>query len=906
MPTNRALCVFVSAVLALLVVGSVAIAADFAPLKSTQIEERLAAAGFDEAQRTAVLSVHDEYVAQFKAAVEGPIAKWQVEVRRSAATLAEGREWQARARTAAQAVDDAEAPLMEAIRKAARPEQAGSADRVVLALGIKRDLMIARALSVDGSGTDTDVLAALAEAKIAPTRIPNYDALASQYLAERSLVARRIRDLSAAIPLRRLEARERFPRTEVPPPPPAEEGKPLDEEAQRLAKQAEADLFQQAGIDWRVNTARWDYAHQERIEAVKKSRELDARTLDAFMPALSMRERLEVLGAWWQDLEIHTFTQGAGPGRVASELGRFSKEQYEAMRTGIDSICGTFISQWWPKARALAVSSSSANPMIGYSSKSDATTPLGAIVDQAVTQLRGLHGAAETTEQLARGEAVPAVPAVADAPQGQTATFTFQIGGGDGAPIELSGDGGQAIMVVQSVGVVGDGQAEGFAIGSDFEISGLEGLVFEMVDGEMLVDIDNADFGFTMARKGSLPKAISFDDVRDVYGASGVNGPMLDAVGTVFEDLSSEEKPLREEYKVIGAGTYTTSDGAFSIGPDNALTPINPADQARLRGQREEVRGRLLAMETTRLDEIGASLVPQEGRAAVAWLGSWRQFESARAAHGTRPMGSDSLNPVRALFDAKPSEQQWGTLAKELGASCADLTARTQAMITAQAALQKASLVQWAVAEGAGNAPAEPTPQALQAHESAAQAMRTAQTQRMESDTATIARLKALLPTEAAQRLQDAWDDQQFARDLKDPTSMATRFESALLLEMPEEAKAKVRDLQSKWAARSRQIRSSIVTLRTEEAAAKSKAEVGVPVPAAKTARTALKAIKFEREELDRATYRELCAALPADAASRIPPLEGGAKTPKPVAAPTAVPTPTSVPSPTPASTPGS
>jgi hypothetical protein len=125
-----------------------------------------------------------------------------------------------------------------------------------------------------------------------------------------------------------------------------------------------------------------------------------------------------------------------------------------------------------------------------------------------------------------------------------------------------------------------------------------------------------------------------------------------------------------------------------------------------------------------------------------------------------------------------------------------------------------------------------------------------------------VQRLKTKLAPESAQRLQDAWDDQRFSRELRDTTSLTSRFDAAEALVKGAELEAANRALRSAretWSQQSIAIRSQIIA-ECERRSAESQAII--------------QALQYQRDEWNRTMLERLREAIGPDLAARIPPLD--------------------------------
>ncbi|NDG62377.1 MAG: hypothetical protein EBY29_02780 [Planctomycetes bacterium] len=92
-------------------------AADVEPLRSADLESRLKFAGFDDAQRAKILADYAAYVQRYSTSVAALIIEWQGLAGVQPSSIEEARTRQSKGRAAAQAIDDAERPLLDALIK---------------------------------------------------------------------------------------------------------------------------------------------------------------------------------------------------------------------------------------------------------------------------------------------------------------------------------------------------------------------------------------------------------------------------------------------------------------------------------------------------------------------------------------------------------------------------------------------------------------------------------------------------------------------------------------------------------------------------------------------------------------------------------------------------------------------
>ena len=451
------------------------------------------------------------------------------------------------------------------------------------------------------------------------------------------------------------------------------------------------------------------------------------------------------------------------------------------------------------------------------------------------------------------------------------------------------GQGGQEVQAVFStVMVVGDpGDAGGMAFnleGMEFEGIEMQGGGF-MIEGDAMgmgegvtIELGGGAGGFS--RPNPLPKLMRFEDIKPVLAAAGVDETMMAVSETAIDDLLSDAREITEAAKASQTGSSMMPDGMFEQGPDGSIKLVDPAVRAQRVADREALRAELLALETSKLDEILPSVVPEAGRPVVSWLTAWRQLESERAAasvSGDIFSGGSQHDPVQSVFSSKLSSSDWKAVGPELAAVCADLASRTHAYVTASSKAQAASpLPQFAEQNGGAIQHGQAVMAAgnmegfMKFQQEAQRANKAAKTAANDA----IPRLKSRISPEAAQRLQDAWDDQLYSRDLKDATDISDRFDSALAMVLTDPVRQQVIALQTNWRAASRLIRDRIVAVKSKPTPDVIAVEDASKAAIARRERTAeLTAIKFERDEQNRRVFRELSGTLGADIAAKLAPL---------------------------------
>ncbi len=823
-------------VVAVLVTSSAALAADVEPLRSAELDAQLKAAGFDDSQRARVLAEHPKYVEQFTAVVTARLAEWQVIARIFPSTLEDARALQSKARSAAQSIDEAERPLLEAVRAAARPDQSEATQRVIALLEIRRDLAFASTMR-EGmfSGRSVDVLEVIEALKLPSAVMTKLQPLLTQYLNERQIAVHRIRDATLNVPTRRVEARAKYPR---PPQPVAG------------AEGVEATRIQEWTNEIQNNErASRTEANAERTASRSKALELDLRTIDSLLPQLRGRDQAHFLSRWWSGEGMMVHSVGPGPRSLKRAWSEVSAPLSAAVASKVDLVCTEWIGAWWPTAKEALLESIRNSDVFMFEMPGEAKGS-----DKAERAEAATTRASEALDLAIDGRlAEPATNAAAPGVQTASAvTSVFMVGGDAG--------------------------------GIEFSIENLEDEMMEF-DGEVVmasvsVTTDGAG-GFK--QPSALPQLMQFEEIEPALRAAGVDASMMEVAKTAVGDLLTEASAIVKESEALQAGGGQTLDGMFEVGPDGAMKVVDPAIRAQQVATRDALRARLLALEAAKLDEILAAFVPDAGRPCAAWLAPWRTFVSERSATASTDffgMGRSQLDPTLAVRSAKLTDAELCAVAPELAVMYADLAVRVHSV--ARAKERARSAMPMDVFSGAGlsgQAPQEVSNgenPILEYEKLERESQRLQKIARMATLEA-IPRIKTRLTAEAALRLQEAWENQLYSRDLTDSTSLIGRFESVLAMTLTDAVRGQVVVLEASWKSASRLCREKIVAMKAN---AQAETDAGVEgksheaamdaVKSAKKRQTEIKAIHFERDELNRRVFRELVALLGADLAAKV------------------------------------
>lgn len=798
------------------------------PLTSAALEAQLEKAQFDPAQCATVFGAHEVYVQQFTGPALERRIEWQSVTHTLPSTLEEARVMQTKGRAAAAAVDDAERPLLEAIRHAARPEQADAIARLLMQLDLRRDLSFAKTFR-EGRFADEefDLVDATAECGLAPHVLTTLAPRLDQYLRDRQSVVRQIRDATLNVPLRRAEAAMNC----VPPPRPE-----LDRSAADAA---------QARSDYQAAMQAWMKAAKAAVDAMRtaplaeraaarvKAVELDIRTLDAILPLLGGRSQLALLNEWWQGAGTHVNGTGAHLFSITSVADTRMNRLPPEVGAQVDGLCASWVTAWRQLANDAAITSAAQSGMMSMgrvSTIADATETakferLTTITKNACTEIASV----------------------------------VESSGSDRAP---SAEEQAAIQM--AMGNQPDGRMVNTLIGA---------APVSPLDAIRITGFDTAS---------PLPKLIQFEQLKPVFAAAGVDETMMGVTKTAIDDLYGDTSEITRIAQTIEA-TRTTPDGAFDLTAKNELELVAPEVRAQRIAERQSLRSRLLMLETNKLNELLPSIVPESGRAAVDWLISWRQLEGERAATFDARMWNfepTPPDPVRAVFAANLAPADWKVVGPELAVVCVSLAERVRASSVATA--NQATLWRQSLATADDETARQSAPGAVGAIgviDSEARMNLIDEVARTNDALQgalrdVTPRLKRVLASEVGERLQEAWDDLMYSPDLQDPTDLTTRFDGALTLVGTDAVREQVVALRSAWRGVASALRDRVVAIRSRPL---TEARVGNrPLPEEDERALRVDALRFERNELNRRFFRKLLLVLGAERAARIAPLPAG------------------------------
>ena len=865
---NRALCHVISLVLAIVPIVALfplntAHAGEIKPLRSTDLEARLTAAGFDDAQRAKILVDYDAYVRQFTTVAAAQIKQWAGTPTSSASTVEQARALQSKGRLAAQAIDDAERPLLDAIRNTARPDQADATRRLIAMLEIRRDLAFTQTANDSTFGTLSfdliDVIDALELRAVVHEKNASLNPLFDQYLIERQGLLRKLRDAIINMPLRRAEAMEKLAKQPplVDPTPGDAAANLAQRQARMVAQYADMQAFRDSEI-------------MERNAARVKLCELDIRTIDAILPTLSGRDQGQLVGKWSRILSKMGSRIGIGPAAISFAWTLPQQQIPEGAALQIDQICAGWVAQWWPVAKEVAMQSVRNSDVFG--SKLD---------PGAIKQFKKIADATQVAVDALSLAMNPQDAGTASDDRIARAVRQYAIAEAFAAQ-EASDESSDYSELMEEM------EVDGFEMP---DLSGMEG--GQAMFGGVTVmhsDVMDAHISFDGAEMFKKPSAFSalidFQEIKPVFLAAGSDEAMLAVAETAIDDLNADVRTLIDSSRAHDAVHGDAFAGMFEVKPDGSVGMLSPEVRVRRAAEREALRTQLLALETSSLDALLPAVVPSAGKPIVDWLAPWRSLESERAAasiSGGMLGRVTSTDPVRAILRAQLSSDDWKAIGADLASSCSQLAVQMRELMSvtdkATAAMPRRPdfLVNGAdrkitaaqEIEGGNYMAGIELSMKLQ-HQLVALRKNVQQAQRD-----MISRLKERLKPESAQRLQDEWDDQLYARDSKDSTDLSSRFEAARVLKLPEAIASHAATLEASWRSQSRAIRNSIVAAR-KKVVDKSEENTAQGMVSKKERVAVMIGLKFEREEMNRRVFRELCAVLGADFSSRLQPMPQG------------------------------
>ena len=894
---RRALC-------ALIVVSTTTtIHAQVGALRSTDLKEILDRNGFDQQQQAIILDAHKVQVERFVECVRSSTAAWTAALREVPSDQAAANALVARGRAAASDLDAVEAPVSDAIRRVARADQSAAVEQSVADLEQRRNLAIWTAAlipnrqprKVDWERVATKIPLTVAQRRVLEERL-------RAQTGERLAATRLMRDVALQLPLARIKSQSEsggFPIQLLPPPAQAipqdakeNDGGDLPAEAsdEAVVQTVDPDLGKQLLIAMLSRG-------QDGMKAVSAVRarlsECDAQLIDELLPQLNGRSKLQLLSN-------RAIRSRAGQirstvallARVANEIKDLDDERV----TRIDAVLDRWAEVWWPAARQTFVSAAPrsviADALVeqGDAAKratqqraSEATAgaikEIAAIVPESASSiLANLKPAIGSRLVLPKDDGVAfeavAAPGVAQQ-DGQPPAIVVEATAISVSSERLDGEQLDSVAADLAADLAADFAADfaaNFAadFAADFAVDHFE------VQGLASIDEDGADAGRAVVNDGlghlfgvgsmQVQRPIQIDQIEASLIAGGVGADLMPAVEQILQDAEASVATRRQKVEMgsVGAGDF---DPAFFVSGGVRRKEMEQRANESY-SEATAAREAIFAAEKSAFDSSVMPLTDAKRVSAVAWIVPWRELAKERAAapgmsivsfEPTAGGASDRGDPMVAVLRAQLTSEDWCALGPTLAAECNNLLTLTRAWTSAdeserqivprfaEISLKKPQVIS-AERQMAIRAAAERT-------QAAEQALRAAYGP-------IVQRLKTKLAPESAQRLQDAWDDQRFSRELRDTTSLTSRFDAAEALVKGAELEAANRALRSAretWSQQSIAIRSQIIA-ECERRSAESQAII--------------QALRYQRDEWNLTMLQRLREAIGPDLAARIPPLD--------------------------------
>jgi len=886
----------------LLVVSAVdTVHAQVEPLRSSDLIEVLTRYGFDSQQQAVVLAAHEIQVDRFVQCVRDSIAPWQAALVSRPADQAAANALVGRGRTAASQLDAVEAPVMEAIRKSARPDQTAAVDQAVAELEQRRNLAIWKAaLGIRAQPRPIDWQRVAARMQLTDLQRSALEERLKLQAGDRSTATRVMRDAALQLPLARFKSRgeSAVPGALAPLISSGPGVRAEDAEGDTAIEVQTVDP--NLGRDLLAALLSQGQVGMKEVAAARaRLAECDAQTIDALLVQLNGRGKLRLLNSM-------STRSGLGPLRVGvavlQRVVQSCKDLDAARAARIDAALDRWASAWWPVARK------------EFTSAAPGKGGLAALLAQEdAPQGGGLRQAQEATSRAA-GEIAEIVPDAAPqvlaglkraassglalpSPDGGVVLEAADVQGFDGADDQPT----IVAATTVAISVTGDefdlGEVEvgdlGFE-GVEMVFSEEDSALFDGGDGGVkmgVTDIGAMDFGEAETRAGDadalallfgvgstrLQQPIKVDEIEGALAAAGVGADLMPVVDQILQDAEAtltEQRQKMRQNAPSGVGGDVIAGGLFVMGEDGSLQQQSPKDAEERAILADGVREAILAAEVGAIDTSVMPLTDTKRASAVAWIVPWRTLVKERAAAPSLSFAAlrsaealDRGDPMVAVMRAQLTAADWCAAGPTIAAECNKLSELTRAWTDADEAERKVrpkpSVNLPPVPPKV--APARPQSQGggvsgVQVSSSvsvistsrdmagfqaaAANTKKAADSLRSGCDSM-VQRVKGILPPESAQRLQDAWDDQRFPFELADDTSPASRLDEAERLAGSGESAAAIRALRSVWEQRSRGIRSQIVEVcenRSDESA------------------SVIAALRYQRDELNRASLRSLGA----------------------------------------------
>jgi hypothetical protein len=873
------------------------------PLRSSDLIEVLTRYGFDSQQQAVVLAAHEIQVERFVQCVRDSIAPWQAALVARPADQAAANALVGRGRTAASQLDAVEAPVMEAIRKSARPDQTAAVDQAVAELEQRRNLAIWKAaLGIRAQPRPIDWQRIAARMQLTDLQRSALEERLKLQAGDRSTATRVMREAALQLPLARFKSRgeSAVPGALAPLISSGPGVRAEDAEGDTAIEVQTVDP--NLGRDLLAALLSQGQVGMKEVAAARaRLAECDAQTIDALLVQLNGRGKLRLLNSM-------STRSGLGPLRVGvtvlQRVVQSCKDLDAARAARMDDVLDRWASAWWPVARkeftsaapgkgglAALLAQEDAPQGGGLRQAQEATSRAAAeiaeiVPDLAPEVLAGLRRAASSGLVLPNSDGGVVVEA-AGVPGG---------GGGDGQPIivaattvEISVTGDEFDLGDVDMGDMGLTDVEMLlSDGDGVVVAGGQDISMEMGAPDIgALDVDEAemepgavDGAFAMLYgTGStrIQQPIKVDQIEGALAAAGVGADLMPVVDQILQDAEATLAEQRQKVQPSGGARVSggaVAGGLFVMGEDGSLQQQSPKDAEERATLADGVREAILAAEVGAIDTSVMPLTDTKRASAVAWIVPWRTLVKERAAAPsmspaarTSAEALDRGDPMVAVMRAQLTAADWCAAGPTIAAECDRLSELTRAWTDADEAERKVRPkpsvnlppVPPKVAptgpqsQGGGVSGVQvsssvsviSTSRDMADFEAATAITQNAADSVRKGCDSMVQRVKDTLPPASAQRLQDAWDDQRFPRDLADPTNPAIRFSEAEKMAGGGANAATISALRSVWEQRSRGIRSQIVEV-CENRSAESASMIA--------------ALRYQRDELNRAALRSLGA----------------------------------------------
>ncbi len=876
-----------------------AVHAQVDPLRSSDLIERLTRSGFEQQQQAVVLDAYEKQVERFVQCVRDSTAAWQAALAvrpmdQAAANALVGRGW-----AAASELDAVETPIVEAIRKAARPDQATAVDEVLAELEQRRNVAIWKAAlgpraqprPVDWQQVSNRLQLTDAQRGLLEERLKILG-------GDRTAATRVMRDTALQLPLARFKSRGESPAlgSVMPLLPPVVENRDGDSQANGDADSAPQAFDPELGKNLLAALLSQGQSGMQEVAAARaRLAECDAQIIDALLVQLNGRGKLRLLSGVatrsgiGQVREGVTVLQRVVASGQALDADRLSR---------IDAALDRWASVWWPIARRDFTSRAAKGGL-----------------NELLAQGEAAQGGSQKQAQEATARAAAEIAEIAPdfGPQ-----LLARLRGGAASGLALPDVNGG--VIVDAAEVQGGGQGDGqpvifaattlsftvsddeLALGdADFEnveimvgdqedmMFGGEAFAFDGGPGEMgMAAWSDSEVGDAAGDGGvlsllfgvgstRLQQPIKMEQVEGALAAAGVGADLMPVVEQLLDDAESSVVEQREKVKQASGGVPIGA-GLMVMGEDGSLQQESSKRSQERAAAAAVAREAIFAAESGMIESSLMPLTDTKRTSAVAWIVPWRALAKERAAAPSVSMSMfpqvsggapDRGDPLVAVMRSQLSAADWCAAGPTIATECTTLSTLTRAWADADEVERKARpkpMMQLPPPPPPPK-PASVPPQvqggppqlvtisppvsitsvsrgradletAAAKTEDAAQAVRA-------GCGSMVQRVKAVLPPDSAQRLQDAWDDQRFPRELADATSPANRLDEAEALAGNGPSAPSIRALRSAWEQRYRANRSQIV------AACEKRSDQSASIIAA---------LRFERDELNRRVLRSLGA----------------------------------------------